>query len=197
MHAKKTSKVKSVVKKESFFTDRKKIALVLIGAFLIILMVGSALVQWNEEDSEQEYEYNGFTLIQIEGYWKLIYGEYSFAFNYDPKSLENISIENFDLDKEKVYLGYVPENESLADQSVQRVSTLLKYIVPTVTNACLIEKGCPDIPVVSCNGNDTVVWLKKSSKDKIFMQDNCLVLGYNSESVKIVDLFMYRLLGVM
>ena len=150
MRARKVSKSKSAAKKKKgFFSDKKKVGLVFVGLFLIVLMVGSMLIS-GDEDNSSEYEYNGHYFVQIDGYWNMVAGDQSFTFIYDPLSLENVTMEDLDLQVEKVYVGFVPGEESMEFNAYQRTLNLMKAIVPTALPACFEEEGCPDLPIVSC-----------------------------------------------
>jgi len=198
MRARKVSKSRNVVKKEKgFFSDKRKVGLIFVGLFLIVLMVGSMLMSSREDDGK-EYEYNGYYFIQLEGYWKMVAeDDISLFFLNDPKSLENITVEQVNLMVDKVYLGFKPGEEGFGSQGIQRLGSILSSAVPSVLPACFAEEGCPDLPIVSCGGEDKVIWLKHGEEDKIYNQDNCVILQFKDKEMKIIDLFIYKLLGVM
>jgi hypothetical protein len=197
MRARKVSKSKpKKIREKSFLTDKKKRRVAYIGVFLIALMVGSMFIQGGE-DSGQEYDYGDYTFIQMQGYWVMLSGDQQIPFRYGPKSLENISVAEFELDSTKVYLGFVPGEESLESSAIQRLRALLGLTSDIVVPACLVEEGCPDVPLIHCVDEKSMVWLNRAEEDSIKIEDNCIVLNYEGDADKIMDLFTYRLLGVM
>ena len=64
--------------------------------------------------------------------------------------------------------------------------------------ACSEEENCPDIPLVDCSNDFQVISFIESEDNKIYKEDNCIVLGCTSEEVsKCADTFNYVLLGVI
>ena len=151
----------------------------------------------SDEDTSSEYEYNGYYFVQIDGYWNIVAGDQSFTFLYDPLSLENVTMEDLDLQVEKVYIGFVPGEESMEFNAYQRTLNLMKAIVPTALPACFEEEGCPDLPIVSCEGENKVVWLREGEDHKIYNEDQCIIFEYIGDANKVLDLFTYKILGVM
>jgi hypothetical protein len=185
-------KIRKVSKRDNVITEKKKKRkwIPIISLFIIIVMVGSSLVLM--KNKEDNYNYNGFSITKTENGWLLSKGQGSLLFIYDPKSLENIKIENINIGN-KVYT--IIDNNSV--QEIDILKTYLRNLGFSVNDACFSEENCPDVPIVSCNSTVPVLYFKEGNIS-ISKQDNCIRLNSNKEDkLKIINVLIYKILGVL
>lgn len=174
----------------------KKLLVYMMGIGIISIMVGSVLSLWIYKDEPAEanyYEYNGYKFLRSGNGYILNFKNQNIAFNYLPADLEDIETESFNLIVNKYYIIFEPLEMDENSYEVNKVKAILNYMNILGIPACSGEDGCGNIPVKDCSIDS--IYLKKG-EEKIYKGDRCIVLSYY-DSAKIIDLFFYRVLGVM
>jgi len=182
--------------------DKKK----LMGWIIIILMVlsvfgivGSFFAQ--DPDSANKVEYNGFILYNRTSLWQMQSGDQWYTFQYFPSELENLSLtSNLGewLNTEKVYLGYVPNDELNVENHLNSIGLVLYNMKIIPQKACAEEKDCPDIPILNCDENVGII-MQSGQESSIITDKKCLVLIAEDEEElrKLTERVIYSLLGVI
>ena len=149
-------------------------------------------------NSSNKLKYNGLTFIKTEtGYWQTTIGELNFLFRYNPEEVEGITdqpTENFPLATD--YLSkplYYTTTNSL---TYSEISQNTMYFVERFQQACLNETNCPEnIPIKNCTENFII--LKYEEEPSITFEENCVFISGNQEgTLKLIDDFLFRLLGI-
>ena len=193
-------KVKTHLEKNKpIFT--KRFYFILIGLGLAFLMIGSIL-QFGSGDKEdtavsnEVVKYNDYTFNNVNGKWVLNINGEPVSFDYLPDELNDLYAENL-LFSSKVYVAVDPK-EDINNYFIQRIKAILQYKGILAVSACIKEKGCGDIPIVSCNEGKDVIVIKKGIEGKIYKDGSCLVFeGDNEGLIKNIDFLYYKLLGVL
>lgn len=174
--------------------DRKGIILTLFIAFIMITSVlGFVFSGDNNQDS---IDYNGYTFTRTDNGWASYIRDQYIYFTYSPNELQDVPFDVFPINSGKVYVAYNPnEMDIVLQNSIDKLRYTFSLNNIVAYPACSIEDGCPDIPIVSCDSEFPVISFRKSNQDRIFTDENCIVLeGY---FVKNTDRLSYWLLGVM
>jgi len=185
-------------KKQSLLKN-KKILVYFLGGMIIFLMVGSLLSLWafkgeNGNTEVNAYEYNGYKFLKANNGFILSINNKDIGFNYLPNELEGINNDDFNFLNNKYYVIFNPEELNEGSYEINRIRGILNYFNILGAPACDKEEKCSDIPVKDCSVD--AVYIKKG-ENKIYKDNKCIVLSYNEDSAKIVDLFFYKALGVM
>lgn len=185
----------SVNRDKPIFT--KKFYFILIGAGIILLMVGSVL-QFGSNDEEavvDVVDYNGYEFNNVNGKWLLDIGGSYAAFDYLPEDVKDLYLDNINFNN-KVYIAVNPMEDEYS-YFIQRIRAILQYKGYLSIESCIEEEGCGDIPVVDCGMDKDIILIRKGA-NKVNKEGNCLILeGDNEGLVKDVDLLYYKLLGVL
>ena len=197
MKAKKLSKRIEVVEvKEK--TNLKK--WMIIGVFIVVvIMIGSsaAFMGSKPNSDPNSYEVNGYKVSLTQEGWQISKGGGSLIMEFQPNATTDIPIELAKLQGEKIYL---PINTTEIDAVLerQRLQGLLGQIGILSNEACLTEEDCPDIPIVSCEGPNTIIYFTDTETSEITSKDNCIILSSSySDRVRVINAFIYKLLGVI
>lgn len=169
--------------------------------FIIILMslsvIGYVGGSFFIKDTTPQIKYNGFTLTKNGNYWQLVGGNKVYNFLNSPQDLESFSIPvDISSWQDKVYLGYSPNNPFNVQPQLLQLTTILYDLNIRPQPACLVEHGCPDIPLLNCQQPGIVL---KQGPTTLSVDQNCLVLSAPDtiELQKITERLIYHLLGVM
>lgn len=175
----------------------------LIVIFIVIIMASSTIayiyIKPSEED-KTDYRYNNYEFFKAEQGWITTIGNTQFLFDYNPGELEEISVKDLNLNIEnKAYITLdMAEKDNNMDYSINKLGRTIRYAGRSVFLACINEENCPDIPLVDCDNQNKVFYLKKAEKNKVYMKDNCVVIEGDAIGIsKLVDRISYSLLGVM
>ncbi|MFH1839900.1 MAG: hypothetical protein ABH849_02010 [Nanoarchaeota archaeon] len=173
---------------------------VFLGIFIVVIMVSSILGYTFKEDEEDSgIVFNGVQFYQNQDKWVAYVGNGYFAFDYLPNEVEEIQYETFQINSNKVYLGYIPTEKNVNfDYGLSKVYSTLNSLGIKSVLACSEEENCPDIPLVDCSNEFQVVSFIESEDNKIYKEDNCIILECTSDEIsKCADTFNYVLLGVI
>ncbi len=183
--------------------SRKNLILV---AFIAFIMVTSILGFTLKDSSSNNYVYNGYTFMREGDKWKAYVNDHYVSFDFLPSQVEDIAFGGFNLNSNKIYISYDPnQTDSVVEYSLSRLYTLLKDEGYTVVLACTVEEGCPDIPVVDCDkvqgmmDNPGVLKVEKTDgKAQIDLNGSCVSIdGKDVELIRSTDRIIYSILGVM
>ncbi len=171
--------------------------IVLLMVFSVLGIVGSSFFS---DDDEGRSEYNGFSFVRAGNQWLLRSAGGEYYFQYLPQELENItSPGEITLDTPKIYMGFQPKDEINADKAINSIGYVLynNYkIVPQ--KACIIERDCPDIPLINCREKPGIIVIS-GEKNGYTPDEKCLIMTAtdNEELNKLTERLMYNLVGVM
>lgn len=193
---------KNINLQEDKKSDKKRKVLVgLLALMIILVMVSSVLVYWSEEqdDGENSIEYNGLFFQRVQGGWITRINNQQILFEYQPIEVANISSVFFNLNElgKEVYILVNPAEKSFNDYDVSKVKALLNYFGKSGFFSCTNDENCGDLPVIKCDENLDIIYLKNGDEDKIYKDGNCLVLQSEEHSRKTISFFMYKLFGVI
>ena len=179
----------------------------MMGWFIVITMVLSIVgfvgteFFANRAAAGPANEYNGYSLKNQFGKWNIEVRGQTITFTYSPEELENITLP-VDiipwLAMGKVYLGYLPDDHLQVNSQIQFIGSVLYQNGIIFQQACTIEAGCPDIPLLDCTVKEGIILV--SGDQTVMRADNkCLVLQAIDEAdmQKLAERVAYQFLGVM
>ncbi len=195
-------KVKPPRDKSISFFKSKKFLTSLIGIFIILLMVLSALDLW--KGSGESYVYHGTKFSKEDLGWSAYIGSNKVTLSYNPKELEDTSDVSFsNLNSvQKIYLS--TDNPLAMYRSMDYFRNRIP-LSPAKAMACVPEASnvseCEQLPLKDCNdANDNigVVVFKRSENITIHsISSSCLLVeGNNEDLAKVIDKSMLKMLGV-
>ena len=180
----------------------------MMGWFIVITMVlsvvgfvGTEFFASRAAAASSAEEYNGYQLSNQYGQWSIVVRGQTFTFRHSPRELENMTIPMEIipwLANGKIYLGYVPNDRFVVDPQIQFIGSTLVQSGIIFQQACTIEEGCPDIPLLDCTVKEGMV-LRSGDQTVMTTDNKCLVLQAVDEvdMHKLAELVSYHILGVM
>ena len=191
--------------RDSYKTEKKSKKTIYFVIIIIVLMVSSVIgyVSFSGQpvDSTSDYEFNGHKFNNINNLWVTKINEQDIFFDYLPNEVNNISYSNDKLStSNKVYLSYDPSKKDASmDYIISKLAYSLGVLSYKINLACISEKDCPDIPVVSCETGSNILLLKIGSNVEIYKDQGCLVIEGKDlyELNKVSDRFIYSISGVI
>jgi len=185
----------SLPPKAPFWNSKKTILILALG--IIILMIGSVLTLFSEEQQPTQ-DYNSYSFFQTDGGWIATLNGQQASFEHHPTEPEPIPAEPFTLPVGKIYLLFNPEETSQDAYELQRLKAFLFATGRTPVPACITQQNCPDIPLKTCTDSDTMIYLHYSNESAITKQDNCILLqAEDTDPARVVNRFIYTIYGVM
>ncbi len=186
-------------KKEPFFSKKRTLTY-MIGGFIILLMVASALNLRNEE--EKKYDYHGLKFVQTEqGIWAAYKDDQQIALLYSPEELEKIEIPtNVGMlsYSQKIYISTddIKTNAKPMDYFKRRIG-----ITESKPYACTKDvPGCESLPLKTCDDatqSQAVIIFKRAEETKIEYKANCLTMEGDSENlINAIDKLYLTLIGI-
>ena len=171
--------------------SRKKMYLGLLGLLIIVIMIGSAL-QWDREDDEGSYEYNGLKFGQTDAGWVAHRPDNSqLLILTNPAELANITIPQLNVQRlntyGKIYVTYNPKERVRAalNQFFNNVP-----ITPLVVPACTVDNDlCADSPLKNCTDAGQgigIIQFEESNETEVSFINDCLLIK-GKELTKLVD----------
>lgn len=170
--------------------------IVLVMVFSVMGIVGSSFFSEDEGRSE----YNGFSFIKMGAQWLLRSEVEDYYFQYLPPELEDItSPSEIDLSVSRMYMGFQPKDTVDFDKAINLISYVLYNnfkIMPQ--KACIVERNCPDIPIIDCSEKPGIIVLS-GEKNSYTRDEKCLIITAvdNQELDKLTERLIYKLVGVM
>ncbi len=182
---------------------KKKAAAWFIVIVMVLSVFGIVGTFFSEEDSaESKVEYNGFALYNRTSVWQVQSGGKWYAFRYFPSELENQFLPDEIaaklLSSSKVYLGFIPEDKISVENELNMVGLTLYNLNIIPQKACVVEEGCPDIPLIDCGSNAGIIF-KYGEISRNVVDEQCLILeAPDAEELrKQTERLIYELLGVI
>lgn len=184
-------------KKEKFFSKRRTLTY-LIGGFIVLIMVASALNMWGGE-KEETYDYHGLKFVKTEqGFWVAYKGNQKIILNYNPEELEKIDIP------ENVHMMSYSQKIYVSTDDIKANARAMNYfkekigITSSKPYACTTDMpGCEDLPLKNCDDatqSQAVVVFKKAEETKVSYKANCLTMeGKSEDLIKAVDKLHFML----
>ncbi len=195
-------KLKPPREKSVSFFKNKKFLTSLIGIFIILIMVLSALDLW--KGGGESYVYQGTKFSKEDTGWSAYIGANKVTLAYNPKELENIVDAGFS-NLNSVQKIYVSTDNPLAMYRSMDYFKNRMPLSPVKSMACVPEainvSECEQFPLKDCNDandNTGVVIFKRAENTTIQpISRSCfLVEGNNEDLVKVIDKSMLKMLGV-
>ncbi len=161
-----------------------------------------------EESSQGEgLEYNDFIFSKSDEFWILDYsnqgyGDLIFAFTYNPKETEEISITPSEVPGVDHYLGkplYIYSENEAAKVETEGVFQIFS---DEIKEACPDGENCDNMPSKNCENNFIII--KESDdfngtdkKGEIIKKENCIYIKGKSEYlIMLTDEFLFKTLGI-
>ena len=191
-------KKKNIAEKKEKFFSKKRILTYMMGSFIILLMVASALNMW-KGDKIEKYDYQGLKFTRTDqGLWAAYKGNQQVVLAYNPKDLEDIEIpENIGLLKnsQKIYLSTndIKANNKVMDYFKRKIG-----ITNSKPYACTEDvEGCEELPLKNCEDttqNQAVIIFERAEETQINYKNNCLTMsGANENLTKAIDKLYFTL----
>ncbi len=161
--------------------------------FVVTIMISSTLgfMSGDSYDSEQ---YGDYTFTKVNSGWVTYIEGKQYLFEYLPSDLEDMDYNLDSVDLTDLYIAYNPaELNDDMNYAISKLRNFLAYRGEFSQIACLDEENCPDIPVVSCEGDNVIGFI--NGEEKIYKDDKCTYVS--GEFIKSVNRICYDILGVM
>ena len=187
--------------------------------FLILLVVFAVFIFWGERNKIDEivFSYNGFDVQRVDSGAIPLYkiklfinkGQepYTISVRYDPRGLENISIEanlKNKILKNELFVTMDPNATGLTVIAGTEISKIIgsPFLFNVPTHGALLRSAGNNAPVRTCSDVNTtmaVIKLQKGSENKIFSEGDCVVVEGTDEAnlIKSADRLSLTILGVM
>ena len=168
-------------------------------------MVTSAIGFFSYKDQNQDntnpntVNYNGFEFQPTQdGRWSFTKNNVNFIFDNSPSTLNDISLPNFQITQDKVYLLHNASNLNPSnDYSISKLYYTLQNLGIRPVIACINEENCPSqYPIKNCT--EEAFYFILNNNTKVYNNDKCLVIQGDKVNInKIVDKVDLKLLGII
>lgn len=198
------------VKQDEKSNRRRNILFAVLIAFLMITSVFGIFVYNNDSNKKTKdtnnLNYNGHTFYNVGGKWALTYNNQYIYFDFNPKQLEDITLDKtlkIPASGEKIYIAQdYSRDRSNQDFLVRHLAGVLTLIGARPVLSCIDEADCPDIPLVDCNSGKNVIDFRivnnTGLKTRVYKEDSCSVFRGDSDGVlKAVNKYEYFILGIV
>jgi len=133
--------------------DSKIICTLFIAFIMITSVIGFI---WSSDSSENNFEvleYKGHQFKNINGNYLLELNGNEYVFDNSPYEVGDIDIGNFNLESDKYYILFTPNEKDLnMEYAIQKLYLVLNSLGVKVQLACSTEEGCdPSLPIKSCS----------------------------------------------
>lgn len=171
----------------------------ILPAFIILIMIMSTIGFMYGDKEEDSYTYNDYKFYKQDSKWILYKDSISIPFDYKVEALSNITLPEFNLRTDKVYLLFNTSEFDINKYSISKLYFVLNNIGIKPLQACISEENCPDIPIKNCEENNKMFYFKiDENNNKVYLSENCIVLSGNVEEInKQVDKINMKLLGII
>lgn len=182
--------------------EKKK---VWVGIFLSFILISSTLgfvLSYENSSStntnNNEIIVNGIKIQRIQdNVFAVDNNGIQVIFNYLPEDLQNITLPEFNLLSDKIYIIFEPEQQdNNLNLLIQKLTMGIRSANVRAVTACSREEKCSiDIPVKKCD-NDAI-YISRKNISKVYAMDKCLVFEGNDIDLNMyVDSLNYRISGV-
>ena len=168
-----------------------------------------------ELKESQGYVYNGFSFINVSGFWytemKSTTGKtlYAIDFRYGPKQVENVEMfGKFDVDffnnATEAYVTFDPTRFEEYTFLTVPVGDLDQHLIKVFKKmpiaACVKNetKECYERPIVDCSSEDLVFYFLEAEEPSIVFDDNCITIkGKEFDIVRAVDKLLLKFYNII
>ena len=175
-----------------------KIILTLFIAFIMVTsVIGFIWSSSSNEDNSNFLEYNGNKFKNVNGRYVLELNSNEYIFDNSPYELSDINIGDFNIESDKYYLLFNPEEKDLnMEYSMQKLYLVLKSLGVNIQLACSRGEGCDStLPIKDCN--EYSFYFFKGEDTRIYKDNKCVVIqGDNLGINKAVDKINLKLLKI-
>lgn len=207
------SKEENKEKPDSSEKDTKKLVILIVSLFAVIILIILGLRYFYANYSTPEYPaytYNNFNFVKIAGLWHTQWQQddklYNVHLRYGPKESEDIPYYAESASFEPtgtLYLTFDPgENlKYVALASTELSLSLANTFNITPIAACAINDSaaCSSRPIITCNNtNDAVIYIQQAEYPSITTKENCLIIQGNGEDlVRAADKVLWIWYGII
>jgi hypothetical protein len=193
---------KGVVKEE----DKKKRSSLAWAFFIAAIMIASTIGYMWIGGSEADLDYNGHKIARTDNGFAYTKDKNTFDFSYFPSELEDIKGNTTLIiaDKPMFYLTFDPESDIVESIDLMRFefSDELPKLNVYFQQGVLKQSSIYNFTIIDCanaTANAPVVKFIESNETKITEDASCLIFEAknNYDVIKLKDLMLYSLLGVM
>src|SRR3989344_4698732 len=175
---------------------------IIITLFIAFIMITSVIgFIWSSDSSSTDnfevLEYNNHQFKSVNGKYLLEINNNEYVFDNSPYDLNNFDFEQFNLESDKYYISFNPEEKDLnMEYSIQKLYLVLRSLNVNVQLACFKEEGCDNnLPVKNCE--DYSFYLNDGDSTKVYKDNKCVVVQGNNQGIsKAVDKINLMLLKV-
>jgi len=189
--------MRKIVSKEIEGKKKKRNQLIIGGILVLIMVLSSIGYAFNRETSSgtKKITYKGIEFVQQNDYWLATIGGVQFGFRYNPQETEEI--------KGFITIGinnYAGKPLYISSDNFDAEIELYRNLDPIILRrqyACLDKVNCKDkeYPIKTCQDNFIII--KEANNNSISQEENCVFIGGNrNETIKLVDKFLYKTLGL-
>jgi len=168
-----------------------------------------------ELKESQGYVYNGFSFINVSGFWytemKSPTGKtlYSIDFRYGPKQVEEVEMfGNFDVDffnnATEAYVTFNPEGFEEFTYLTVAVGDLDQHLIKVFKKMPIAAcdrnetKECVERPIVDCSSEGLVFYFVQDDEASVEFKDNCILIkGKEEEVVRAVDKLLLKFYNII
>jgi len=170
---------KTIVKRVAFYKN-KKVLTSLVGVFLIVLMMLSA-VQLGDED--ETVSYNGLEFVQANNGWQTYTNDGTRVIvSSSPSSLVNETFAAVDLSVfdrlSKVYVSVDPYDSSLG-YALYDLERSFAFVSDAHTACFEDSEACMDLPLKTCDDasiSTGIIVLKEANETVVTLEGTCLTV---------------------
>lgn len=199
-------------------TEKKVNIIVIIMIIILVIGIVSLVFYQKYKYSNVYFNYNGFDVQKMNTkngvfyYIKMFLGDNPqpvvISTRYDPRTLENISIEGNIKDpimKKELYLSFDKKTTGKSIIAGMEISKITGnpslYNIPT-QGAMIEDNSGKNVTVKTCNNVNTetgVIWLRLGNETKIYNKLGCIVIEGTDEYelIRGADRFILTLLEIM
>lgn len=190
----------------------KGVIVLVVLSIVIVGVLGFILFGFSKNPPKTNtVEYNYYTFEEVGGLWQttLVKGNLSYLaiFRFNPEQVEDVyilgSFKGFK--KTPLYLTFDPnattdEFKYLTLATTELSLHLVRGLGLKIEAACTVNEtlACADRPIVTCNSNESVIYLVPKAPTQMTLQGNCVVVsGKKFELLKSVDRLLFQWYKVM
>lgn len=190
--------MRKITSKKTEEKKSKRNQIIIGGALILILALGTIgySMRSSNNEAKESILFNGLEFTKENNLWYTNIGEFIFSFYYNPLKTEEISTDLRYLNEYANQPLYIYYENSDAMIEIYRNLFYNNLIVERIQEACPEGYICnKDFPVKNCTNNFIII---EDSEDKEIRQEqNCVFIsGKNEELVKIVDEFLFNIMGI-
>jgi len=179
---------------------KSKIIITVFIAFLMMTSVIGMIWSYNsvQDNNSEAFQYGDYEFQKTDGRYVLELNGNQYVFDNTPYELSEIDIENFNLESDKYYIIFNPDEKDLnLEYSIQKLYLVLKSLNVNIQLACSVEEGCDNsLPIKTCN--EYAFYFRRSDSTRIYKDNKCIVVeGDNQGLSKGVDKINLMLLKII